>query len=498
MSDIIHVDSVSISPKESNLIMKGSATVSEQFTAKVLPENATNKDVLFGLDNTHIGFIDENGKFTATGSGSGTITVTTVDGLKTDTATVNVFSKPETPPAPIITNITQTTLDIACDPDMVFSIDGGNVWDHGPMLINLEPKKEYNIICKILANEEHLESDISNNTSVRTPDVTPDPKVSGPSQLTLSSHSIIFDLSKNKFYTLNYAVLPNNTNNEVYWYSDDDSIVRVNSSGELIAEGIGTTRVYVKSIFNGIIYDYCECTVNKTIPRPNPPILKEVTTNSIEIYEVYDCEYSLDKVNWQNETLFAGLEKNKYYYVYQRTKGKNVYIQPSVPSYALTVKTLNDETPGGESESGYTWGQEVELNKINIYVSPYATKSDLVLSGKYYIFNLIETNHRIRITDDVNCCGTNGQSIGWANIADLKLIENIIYVGDKVVVNGDINIYSDGSGTFIHKNKQIMYVTDIIDGQEYSYGVTTKPGMSRQGFAKPEQVTKYKVINIDT
>ena len=44
-------------------------------------------------------------------------------------------------------------------------------------------------------------------------------------------------------------------------------------------------------------------------------------------------------------------------------KGKNTYIQPSAPSYALTVKTLNDETPGGESESGYTWGQEVELNK---------------------------------------------------------------------------------------------------------------------------------------
>ena len=74
------------------------------------------------------------------------------------------------------------------------------------------------------------------------------------------------------------------------------------------------------------------------------------------------------------------------------------------------------------------------------------------------------------------------------------MIENEIYIGDKVFVNGDINIYADGSGTFIHKDKAEMYITDIIESQTYGYGVTSKPGKNREAFAKREQITKYKTI----
>ena len=42
-----------------------------------------------------------------------------------------------------------------------------------------------------------------------------------------------------------------------------------------------------------------------------------------------------------------------------------------------------------------------------------------------------------------------------------------------------------------------MYITDIIIGQEFMYGVTPKPGMNRQGFAKGDQVVKYKIIDVN-
>ena len=118
-------------------------------------------------------------------------------------------------------------------------------------------------------------------------------------------------------------------------------------------------------------------------------------------------------------------------------------------------------------------------------------------TGVYYIFNIIESNHRIRITDQEDSVNVCNRFVGWVNIADLKLIEDEIYVGDKVIVNGNINMYADGSGTFISKNKEEMYVTDIISDYEYGYGVTTKPGLIRQAFAKRDQLTKYRIIKND-
>lgn len=494
MADI-HVNSVSISPKNINLVIKGNESVEQKFIAIISPENATNKEVLFGFDNTSIGYINREGVLTVDNPGTGTVTVTTVDGQKTDTATVNAIAKKETPPPPTITSLTQTTVDVISASDMLFSIDGGSVWEKGPMLINLNPKTNYKIICKSIADEHHLESDISNATAFRTPEVTPDPSVHGPTSLILSAHKLIFDMNKNIYSTLTYGVSPKETNNGVYWYSEDESVITVDAEGELVAKNVGFTKVYIRSIYNRELYDTCECYVYKISQKPNPPILKQVTTTTIELKPEENCEYSIDKINWQAEPIFTNLNKNSYYSLYQRIKAENEFIPASDPSYALTIKTLNDETPGGESESGYTWGQQVELNNINIYGSPHALKPDMVKSGTYYIFNLIESNHRIRITDNKEFCGVYGCCTGWANIADLKLIENVIYVGDKVVVDGDINTYVDGTGISIHKEKEVMYVTDIISGQEYPYGVTTKPGLARQGFAKTTQIKKYKVIN---
>ena len=222
----------------------------------------------------------------------------------------------------------------------------------------------------------------------------------------------------------------------------------------------------------------------------------EVTNHTIEIYPVEGCEYSINGEQWVSNTLFGGLNKNTYYTIYQRYKGTGQYEPASESSYGLTVKTLTDETPGGESESGYTWGQEVDCLDIPVFSSPYNEKSTFNISGRYYIFNLIECNHRIRVTRIYDYVGVYGHATGWVNIADLKLIEKAIYVGDKVIVNGDINIYADGSGIFIHENNQTMYVTDIVEDQEYRYGVTSKPGLNRQGFAKEDQVVKYKSIII--
>ena len=85
----IKVSSVALNEHSVNLI-EGEE---KQLTYTVLPENATNKNVVWSSSNSNIASV-ENGLVKAWNKGSATITITTVDQSKTDQCTFNVTSKP--------------------------------------------------------------------------------------------------------------------------------------------------------------------------------------------------------------------------------------------------------------------------------------------------------------------------------------------------------------------------------------------------------------------
>ncbi len=68
---------------------KSSLTLAEggtaQLTAAVKPDNASNKAVTWESGDTSVATVDTNGKVTAVGAGTATITATTQDGGKTAT-----------------------------------------------------------------------------------------------------------------------------------------------------------------------------------------------------------------------------------------------------------------------------------------------------------------------------------------------------------------------------------------------------------------------------
>lgn len=68
-----------------------------QLTATVMPENATNRNVTFSSSDTSVATVDANGLVTAIAKGSFTITVTTVDGNYTATASSTVKEDDGTP-----------------------------------------------------------------------------------------------------------------------------------------------------------------------------------------------------------------------------------------------------------------------------------------------------------------------------------------------------------------------------------------------------------------
>ena len=69
---------------------------SEQLTATVKPEKATNKAVTWSSNKPDVAAVDKDGKVTAHKAGEATITVTTTDGGKTASCKVNVTAKPPT------------------------------------------------------------------------------------------------------------------------------------------------------------------------------------------------------------------------------------------------------------------------------------------------------------------------------------------------------------------------------------------------------------------
>ena len=90
----VPVESVSLD-KTSLGLTEGETT---QLTATVEPEDASNKNVTWESSNTNVATVN-NGEVTAVSAGTATITVTTVDGGKTDTCTVTV--REEAPDRPV-------------------------------------------------------------------------------------------------------------------------------------------------------------------------------------------------------------------------------------------------------------------------------------------------------------------------------------------------------------------------------------------------------------
>ena len=84
------VTGVTIEPSEAELTV-GSST---KLTATVLPENATNKNVIYSVDDESILSVDQDGNVTGLSLGTATVTVTTEDGGFTASAEITVCYAP--------------------------------------------------------------------------------------------------------------------------------------------------------------------------------------------------------------------------------------------------------------------------------------------------------------------------------------------------------------------------------------------------------------------
>ena len=110
INTVVLVQSISLSTSNATLVSEGETL---QLTATVLPENATDKSVVWASNNTAVAIVSNTGLVTAVSSGTATITATTTDGSNksaTCTITVNI-QEPEPEPRP---NVSGKTFTLNC------------------------------------------------------------------------------------------------------------------------------------------------------------------------------------------------------------------------------------------------------------------------------------------------------------------------------------------------------------------------------------------------
>ena len=101
---------------------------SEQLTATVEPNNATNKAVTWSSNSPSVATVDNSGNVTAVAEGTATITVTTQDGNKTATCTVTVTPASSDPVAVtgVSLNKTSTTLTVGGSETLTATVQPSN------------------------------------------------------------------------------------------------------------------------------------------------------------------------------------------------------------------------------------------------------------------------------------------------------------------------------------------------------------------------------------
>jgi len=125
--EIVAVTGVELNPSQVNLSVGETADL----VANIAPENASNKNVTWESSNDAIATVSSSGQVTAVGQGNATITVTTVDGQRTDSARVTVTRQP-TADDFTVSGIEPAMGQIALRGSL--KVRGTNLWDiHNPL-----------------------------------------------------------------------------------------------------------------------------------------------------------------------------------------------------------------------------------------------------------------------------------------------------------------------------------------------------------------------------
>lgn len=119
----VNVSSVTLSPETATITGLGNT---QQLTATISPNNATNKNLTWTSNNTGVATVNASGLVTSVASGTATITVTTEDGSFTDTSEITVVYVPVSSISLSTNSVTIYTIGTYKTTTLIATISPGN------------------------------------------------------------------------------------------------------------------------------------------------------------------------------------------------------------------------------------------------------------------------------------------------------------------------------------------------------------------------------------
>lgn len=356
---------------ESVTLNKNSATLYTTKTLKlkatVLPADSTTKTVTWSSSDKSVATVDENGKVTAVGEGTATITCKTKSGSKTDTCVVTVKKKKEV--TGLALNLDSKKLYKGKTFTLVPQITPSNAtfkevtWSSSNKSVATVDKNgkvtgvgvgTATIKCK----------SVDNPLLVETCKVTVVIKATG---VKLSSTSIRVYETKSK--TLTATVTPSDaTNKNVTWKSSDTKIVKVDKNGKFTGIKPGTAYITATTM-NGDYSAKCKVTVLDFVYSKKVTLNK--TSVSIKDGKTYTLTATISPSNASEKSLSWSSSNTKVAKV--NSKGVITAVNPGTA--VITCKT---------KDTGKTAKCTVTVKKVTPTSVSFSASSKTIAYGKTY------------------------------------------------------------------------------------------------------------------
>ena len=257
----------------------------KELTAKITPDNATNKKVTWISNNDTVVKVDTNGKITGLSVGRAIITVKTDDSNRTDTCTVRVVDQ---------NNVSSNNVDaigVSLSKSSLSMLKG----DSYHLVATIKPVNATNKSVIWSSSNENIVT-VDNNGKIMAKETgkatitvkTKDGGKTATCQITVFAEAIPVTgvvlnrsevtLLKGDSVTLSAKLTPDNaTNNNVTWTSSRPEVAKVDENGVVTGLKAGKTTITVKTK-DGNKTDKCEITVeNITVD------VEEITLNTEEL-----------------------------------------------------------------------------------------------------------------------------------------------------------------------------------------------------------------------
>ena len=383
----------------------------------IYPIASTNRDVIWESSDPSVVVVDEKGMISAFKPGTATITVTTVDGGKTATATITVYQSVES------IALSHTTLQMVIAETKSLNVEvipstaeySGIVWSSSDETI--ATVDDFGNVTSYKAGTVTITATAVDNGISASCVVV----VGNPAQSLYLSYNTL-DLIPGQEKKLIATVVPIETSNQsVKWISTNPDVALVDENGNVKAIEQGETTIYVETA-DGLLSASCVVTVTNSVfgfsLNSNSEYIS--VNGSLQLYGIFNPETAENKaINWTtSDSTIATVEDG---FVSGHKAGSVVIVATTVDGgykdYCI-VRVVGITPSAGvstviDAENGYVYGLTAGMDSLNNFV----TLSDSSCSFEY---------------------DTADNGFGTGTIANI-VNDNIVVDSYTIIIFGDVN-----------------------------------------------------------